>query len=74
MGTSNRVQSILFNTVSVMPILLNFALILNSWIVQDNVSSSSVKVLEKVDLDGGFTGGRDFTFRIAEPSKMQCLL
>jgi hypothetical protein len=49
MGTSNRVQSILTKTVSVLVILLNLALITFVWIVQDDVSTSTVAVFEKVD-------------------------
>ena len=49
MGTNNRVQSILYKTISVLVILLNLALIMFVWIVQDDVSSSAVSIFAEVD-------------------------
>lgn len=49
MGTSNRVQPILFKSISVVVILLNLALITFVWIIQADVSSAAVEVLDKVD-------------------------
>jgi hypothetical protein len=49
MGTNNRVQSILYKTISILVILLNLALVMFVWIVQDDVSSSAVAVFTEVD-------------------------
>lgn len=49
MGTNNRVQSILYKSISILVILLNLALITFVWIVQDDVSSSAVSIFAEVD-------------------------
>jgi len=49
MGTSSRVQPILYKTISVLVILVNLALITFVWIVQDDVSSSAVAIFVEVD-------------------------
>jgi len=49
MGSSNRVQSILYKTVSVLVILINLALVTFVWVVQGDVSSSAVAVFTEVD-------------------------
>lgn len=49
MRTSNRLLSILYQTLSVLVILINVALITFMWFVQDNVSSSAVLVFAEID-------------------------
>jgi len=49
MGTSNRLGTILYKTISVLVILFNLALITFVWIVQDDVSSSAVAIFTEVD-------------------------
>ena len=49
MGTTNRVGSILYKTISVLVILLNLALIMFVWIVQDDISSSAVAIFTEMD-------------------------
>jgi len=49
MRTSNRLLSILYQTLSVLVIQINVALITFMWFVQDNVSSSAVLVFAEID-------------------------
>lgn len=49
MRTSNHLRSILSRAISVLVILLNLALLIFAWIIQDDVSSSAVAIFTEVD-------------------------
>jgi len=49
MRTFSRLRSIIFKAISVLVILLNLALMVLVWIVQDDVSSSAVAIFTEVD-------------------------